>query len=133
MFLAKLARKEKAAFLNLAQALIGADGVLNEDEVAMLEQYKAEMSLESSEEGSQEEIERSIDVFKDTAAGIKKQITFELMALACADKEFVTEEHAILQKLVESWELESSFLTECNECVEELLKLYEKIGALVGE
>lgn len=133
MFLAKLANEEKLAFLNLAQTLIGADGVLNKDEVAMMEEYKVEMGLDISTEGSQEEIEQSINVFKNTTTAMKKQIAFELMALACADKEFAPVEHDLLEKLGASWELESSFLVACNKCVEELLNLYEKIGVLVGE
>lgn len=108
-------------------------GVLNKDEVAMMEEYKVEMGLDISEEGNEEEIEQSINVFKNTEDAIKKQLSFELMALACADKEFAPVEHDLLEKLGASWELEPSFLVACNECIEELLKLYEKIGVLVGE
>lgn len=133
MFLVNLTDEQKNAFLSLAQTLISADGVVSDDETSMLEQYKQEMSLPASSTILQQGIEQSIEVFKSSFPTIKKQIVFELVALACADSDYADAEHRLLSEIEVSLDLDATFLGECKAYVRELTALYERIGKLVRE
>lgn len=133
MFLANLTDEQKGAFLNLAQTLISADGVVSDDETSMLEQYKQEMSLPASTTIPHWGIDQCIEVFKIASPMIKKQIVFELVALACADNNYAREERHFLEDAGTALELDVYFLGECRAYVRELTALYERIGKLVSE
>lgn len=133
MFLVNLAEKQKSAFLDLARALIAADGVLSNDEASMMEQYKLEMALSTDFEESQGQVEQAVDVFKTASTAVKKQVVFELVALACADNDYADEEKCILNKIVVSLGLETAFIEECRVYVGELTDLYSRIGKLVSD
>ena len=133
MFLANLAEKQKPAFLDLARALIAADGVLSDEETSMMEQYKLEMALTAGLEESQGQVEQAIDVFRPAPAAVKKQVVFELVALAFADNDYADEEARLLNEITVSWGLDAAFLDECRAYVKELTGLYQRIGRLVSE
>lgn len=133
MFLANLAGEQKTAFLDLARALIAADGVLSDNEISMMEQYKLEMALTTTSEESQGQVEQAVDVFKPTPAVVKKQVVFELVALAFADNDYADEEDRLLSEITVSWGLDAAFLDECRVYVKELTDLYQRIGRLVSE
>ena len=131
MFLSNLSEQQKPAFLSLAQALITADGVLSKDETAMMEQYRQEMGL-SADVPMPAETE-SIYTFQAAPPSVKKQIIFELVALACADNDYADEERGLLGKLCGVWGLDTTFLDDCDPCIRELTAVYERIAKLVSE
>ena len=133
MFLANLAEEQKPAFLDLAQALIAADGVLSSEEASMMEQYKLEMALTTTSVESQGQVEQAVGVFKDASVTVKKQVIFELVALAYADNDYADEENRFLGKIVASLGLEAAFIEKCSAYVGELTDLYDRIGKLVSE
>lgn len=132
MFLANLPEEQKKAFLSLAQAMISADGVLNEDETEMMEQYRKEMALPAGETEAQP-VESVMAAFKGASAGVKKQIVFELLALAYVDNDYAEQEKRMLEKVVREFDLDGKFLDKCKPCVVELVDLYERIEQLVGK
>lgn len=133
MFLVNLTDEQKSAFLSLAQNLVSADGVVNDDEASMLEQYKQEMSLPASTTIPHQGIDQCMEVFKTASSMVKKQIVFELVALACADNNYAREEHHLLEDVGTALELDAYFLGECRAYVRELTALYERIAKLVSE
>lgn len=133
MFLANLTEKQKPAFLSLAYALILADGILSDDEISMVEQYKLEMALTINLEELQGETEQAVCVFKTASMTVKKKVIFELIALAYADNDYAIEENHLLSEIVESFGMDSSFLDECRMYVEKLTDLYKRIGELMSE
>ena len=132
MFLASLPNEQKKAFLSLAQAMISADGVLNEDETEMMEQYRKEMTLPAGEAEAQP-VESAVAAFKGASAGVQKQIVFELLALAFVDKDYAEQEKSLLEKVAGDFNLDREFLDKCKSCVVELVDLYERIEQLVGK
>lgn len=99
----------------------------------MMEQYKQEMALPVALDAPQKPVEQSVVVFESASSAVKKQIVFELVALACADNEYADTEHSLLEKIGGVFGLDEAFLGECKVYVRELTALYEKIGKLVGE
>lgn len=132
MFLNKLASTEKKAFLSLADTLIATDGVLSADEIVMMEQYKQEMNL-SIDSNSLPTLSESIKVFEDASNTIKRQVIFELVALACADKDYSVSEHSWLAQIGEHFGIEITYLDKCKNLVEKLSALYNEIGYLIDE
>lgn len=133
MFLANLAENQKPAFLDLARTLIAADGVLSDAEISMMEQYKLEMALTTDPEESHGQVEQAIDAFEPMSAAVKKEVVFELVALAFADNDYADEENRLLSEITASWGLDAAFLSECRVYVKELTDLYQRIGKLVSE
>lgn len=101
MFLANLNKDQKPAFLALAKSLIGADGIFADEEMLMMEQYQQEMSLAVSFDQIQINEAEALAVFENAAAMQKKQIFFELTALAYANQDYAEEEHALLVKIAD--------------------------------
>lgn len=133
MFLANLSDSQKDAFMTLAYKLIAVDGVLDEGELAMMAQYKQEMSLPPDYDETQGDLETAIAVFTSESDALKKQIMFELVGLACAGNDYESEEYALIERVRAAFDLRADFPGKCEVYVSELTKLYEKIGTLVGK
>lgn len=133
MFLAGLTDRQKTAFLNLAQKLVVADSILNEDELSMMEQYKQEMNLDVSLDECQEEAKQSMAVFQTASLQLKKKIVFELVGLACADRDYADSEAELVKEIGESFGLDTVFLEACKRHIEKLMGVYQEIGVLIGE
>jgi len=132
MFLAGLEKDQKDAFLGLAHTLIVADGVLEARELSTMEQYRQEMNPSTDAGEKRYGVEQATAVFKTSSMAIKKQIMFELVALAYADKDFAEAENMLIEKFREELNLDKSFLEDCKKYVGELTDLYERIGRLVS-
>ncbi len=132
MFLAKLENQQKKAFMTLAHAIVWADGVQDEGEISMMNQYKMEMNLPLSYDETQGNIEQAISVFASTPRTLKREVIFELVALACAGDDYETEETAMIQKVQTAFEVDEVFLNVCKDYIQQLTALYQKIGELVN-
>ncbi len=133
MFLANLTDVQKPAFLNLARALIASDGVLSDSETSMMEQYQQEMLLPVSSDTSCQTEEQAEKVFETAPLTVRKQVMFELVALACADNEYADKERKLLEQIVRAFGLDAAFLSESQTYVRQLTSLYEQIGVFVAE
>lgn len=133
MFLVNLSDSQKDAFMTLAYKLIAVDGVLDEGELDMMAQYKLEMNLPLDYDETQGDLETAIATFASESDAIKKQILFELVGLACAGDDYENEEYTLIEQVRTAFGLRADFPGKCEVYVSELTKLYEKIGALVGE
>lgn len=131
MFLVGLTDKQKMAYLELSYSLIAADGLLSNDEVLMMEQYKQEMSLTVQLSELSHNPDHAIAEFQNASDVVKKQVLFELTGLAYADNEYVEAEQEFLEKICEAWSLESSILEFCKTYMAELMSLYDRIGHFI--
>ena len=133
MFLVNLNDNQKNAFMTLAYKLIAVDGVLDGNELAMMEQYKLEMNLPLDYDETQGDLETAIAAFVPESDAIKKQIMFELVGLACAGDDYENEEYTLIEQVRTAFNLRADFPGKCEVYISELTKLYEKIGILVRE
>ena len=127
MFLTALKTEQKPHFLNLAQNMVSADGILKDDELAMMDQYKREMYVPMTEKEANCTAERSIELFAAAPVTVQKQV----VALAYADKEYAAEEEQLLRKIIAGFGLDVDFLKDCLTYVEELTAMYRRIEKLV--
>ncbi len=132
MFLAEIKDNQKKAFMTLAHAIIVADNILEEQECAMMAQYKSEMNLSLNYDESEGKVDDAIAVFLPESDSLKKKIVFELVALAYMDGSYVEEERVLIKKIQADFGLDVDFFAQCEPYIVELAKLYEKIGDFVG-
>lgn len=132
MFLATLNETQKLAYLDLSYNLIAADGMLSDDEMTMMEQYKQEMNISVPLTELSNNTDRAIAVFQGTSSTVKKQILFELVGLAYADNNYAEEERIFLEKSCAAWGLNLDDLELCKAYVTELMDLYGEIGRFVS-
>lgn len=133
MFLSQLNEAQRPAFLVLAKSLIAADGIFADEEMLMMEQYQQEMSLHIPFNDIQIEENQAIAAFADDVPLRKKQVFFELVALAYADQVYAKEENDLLIKIGNAFGLDAEFLEESKNISNELIRLYAKIGTLVSD
>lgn len=133
MFLANLDDRQKPAFLTLAKSVIAADGVLADEEMLMMEAYQQEMSLIVPFNQIQLNETEALSVFESSAAIQKKQIFFELTALAYADQKYAEEEHIPLAKIAYKIGLDAEFHDKCRKIAEKAILLYAEIGSLISD
>lgn len=133
MFLASLTEKQKLAYLDLSYNLIAADGLLDRDEVMMMDQYKQEMNLTVQLSQLSHEADQAIAEFQSTNDTVKKQVLFELAGLAYADNKYVKEEQLFLEKICNDWNLNLSVLESCKKYVNKLMDLYNEIGRFIAD
>ena len=131
MFLAELDHEQKSSFWVVAQTMIASDGKLDEKEAIMMEQYGAEMNLSSSDIKAVD-VDSAIQSLASSLPGLRKRIMFELVGLACADNDFALEEAELVDRIRNAFGLDSGFVEECKKTVNELTRLYCKIGELVN-
>ena len=105
MFLYYLNTNEGEAFLELANIAIMADGVVKDCEIAVIENYKKELSMQDYqiENLSYESI---LDIIKDSSKQVKRSIIIELTAILYSDKEIDESEITWIEKLSKDLNIE---------------------------
>lgn len=130
MYLNYLEKDEQNAFLKLAHIIANADERICENEKAIIGSYCNEMNINDiSFATDSETIEEISKVFKSTHS--KKIVMLELMSIVNANGEFKDSEKEIINRLMESFELESSFFEKVESWSKSLMTLIEHGTALV--
>lgn len=123
MFLNALKPKEKELFLNLAMAVIKADGIIEDSEQEMLTAYAEEMHVSVNDVNFTPDINTSIKEAATIESEQTKRIFLvELLALSLVDGKFAEEEQNIITKVANAFgiskenvskavELEDAYIT----------------------
>jgi uncharacterized tellurite resistance protein B-like protein len=105
MFLYYLNTNEGEAFLELANIAIMADGVVKDCEIAVIENYKKELSMQDYQIKNLS-YESILNVFKDSSKQVKRSIIIELTAILYSDKEIDESEITWIEKLSKDLNIE---------------------------
>ena len=105
MFLYYLNTNEGEAFLELANIAIMADGVVKDCEIAVIENYKKELSMQDYQIKNLS-YESILNVFKDSSKQVKRSIIIELTAILYSDKEIDESEITWIDKLSKDLNIE---------------------------
>lgn len=124
MFLHHLSENEKKAFLTLAKEFILVDGVLSQEEEALINVMKAEMGIEEGyPEGqkSREELFREFKTRKSQIAAI-----IEMQGLGYANMEYHTAEQEFVQQMADTFNVNEEDLSKIDDwVVRQVALLYE--------
>lgn len=129
MFLNQLSDREKNAFISLSVRLSEANGVFDESEKEMIQEYCKEMGIPFFNAEKADTIDSVIDVFKISTSHIKKIVILESLGLAYADGKLDAEESELMRDFAEKIGLDETTFNE----VETLLNKYLVVFAELVE
>jgi tellurite resistance protein len=130
MFLNRLNKKEKEAFLELAHYVERSDGDFSNDQKHIIEKYCMEMQINDIEfDVEQFDIYDTLDKIQDSKS--RKIVLLEIMALIYADDFLHEEERKVLEKILEEFNLNYSLSVVYTQWAKSMLALFIQGNALV--
>ena len=120
MFLGKLDQLEKEAFVSLAVHAAGANGVVENEEYQMIEEYCQEMGIAFFDARNLKTMESVISTFSGSEMKHKKIVVLELIGLMYADTDYDDEERSFVKDFTEK----IGVLPEDTKKMEEVLLKY---------
>jgi uncharacterized tellurite resistance protein B-like protein len=131
MFLNRLKKKEKKAFLELAHHVARSDGDFSEDEKVIIEKYCMEMQIENTVfDEDKFDIYNTLSEFESESS--KKIVLLELMALIYSDDFLHEGERVVLEKILEEFDLSYDLSIVYTEWAKAMLSLFKQGNALIN-
>ncbi len=131
MFLNRLKKKEKKAFLELAHHVARSDGDFSDDEKNIIEKYCMEMQIENLAFNDKKfDIYDTLSKFKSQNS--KKIVVLELMALIYSDDYLHEGERVVLEKILEEFDLSYNLSIVYTEWAKTMLSLFKQGNALIN-
>ncbi|RUM43805.1 MAG: TerB family tellurite resistance protein [Hydrogenimonas sp.] len=125
MFLLKLNKNEKKAFLQLAHYVARVDGNFGDEEKVVMQTYAYEMGIE--DEGFKENefnLDRTLESFETDEA--KKIVLIEIMALIYADNKVDEKEEEIIENICKKFTITRKKTMLYEEWTKAMLALYKQ-------
>jgi len=130
MFLNRLNKKEKEAFLELAHYIANVDGEFSESEKGIIDKYCMEMQIDDINFD-----ENKFDIYetlgKITNKRSRKIVVLELMALIYSDDFLHEKERKILEKILEEFDLSYNLSIVYTQWAKTMLSMYIQGNALI--
>jgi len=130
MFLNRLKKKEKKAFLELAHHVARSDNDFSEDQKNIIEKYCMEMQMEDIKYD-----ESKFDIYntlgKITSQRSRKIVLLEIMALIYSDDFLHEGERKVLEKVLEEFGLNYNLSIVYTQWAKTMLNLYTQGHALI--
>jgi len=131
MFLNRLKKKEKKAFLVLAHHIARSDSDFSDDEKSIIEKYRMEMQIDNiAFDDTKFDIYETLSKFKSDNS--KKIVVLELMALIYSDDYLHEGERVVLEKILEEFDLSYNLSIVYTEWAKTMLSLYKQGNALIN-
>lgn len=135
MFLSLLEKHEKYKFLDLAIYMVLVDGGANAAEEKVLNKMKFEMGRELLvyDFSKGEDIDTTIDYFKEKNKVVKNLVLLNLLKLSLCDDLYNIEEHLFIEKVQEAFEIPDKKKNELIKVVYAERDLLEKAKRVINE
>jgi len=130
MFLNRLNKEEKVAFLELAHHVARSDGDFADEEKEIISKYCMEMQIEDIE-FEEEKFDIYTTLGKIEKERSRKIVILEIMALIYADNFLHEEERKVLEKMLEEFDLSYNLAIVYTEWSKAMLSLYTQGNALI--
>lgn len=101
MFLNQLSHHEKEAFISLSVHVAKANGIFEEEEKSLIEEYCREMAIEKPDMENIMTMEEIEAVFLKSENHIKKITLLEILGLVYSDGEYDSEEKGFISDFVQ--------------------------------
>jgi len=130
MFLNRLKKKEKVAFLELAHHIARSDNNFSEDQKIIISKYCMEMQIEDIKYRENKfDIYNTLDKIKSQRS--RKIVLLEVMALIYSDDFLHEEERKVLEKVLEEFDLNYNLSVVYTQWAKSMLALYIQGNALI--
>ena len=130
MFLNRLEKEEKIAFLELAHYVARSDNDFSDKEKNVINIYCTEMQI-SDVDFDKSSFNLGLTLSKIKSSQSQKIILLEIMALIYSDNFLHEEERKVLEKILEEFNLNYHLATVYGEWAKAILSLYIQGNALV--
>lgn len=132
MFLTRLSEREKELFMELATAVVKADGKVDNAELISLNYYAMEMGVNFEFEKTAGNVDDILAELKASSSDeIKRVFVLELLALAFADKEYVDAEESLMKKICGALGIENASYYKSLYMVIDYLSDLNKMGQFI--
>ena len=132
MFLCDLPRELVKPYLDLANTLIHADGVVEESESSILQLYATELNADSLPDLDIVDFTNALSSFAGLTQKVKKEVYFELFSLSYADSSCSDEERALLDKARQAFGISTQDAEMIENITIKLLFDYEQLGTVIN-
>ena len=132
MFLCDLPRELVKPYLDLANTLIHADGVVEESESSILQLYATELNLDRLPNLDIVDFANALSSFAGLTQKVKKEVYFELFSLSYADSSCSDEERALLDKARQAFGISTQDAEMIENITIKLLFDYEQLGTVIN-
>ena len=106
MFLAEFSKENQKSYLELALALVNADGKVTDEELNTLNLYRAEIpDMQDIAAYRTDDVSAAVLSLGKLDERSRKKMYFELISLAYTDNEFYDEEKEIINTVKKSFKL----------------------------
>lgn len=132
MFLCDLPRELVKSYLDLANTLIHADGVVEESESSILQLYATELNLDRLPNLDIVDFANALSSFAGLTQKVKKEVYFELFSLSYMDSSCSDEERALLDKARQAFGISTQDAEMIENITIKLLFDYEQLGTVIN-
>jgi uncharacterized tellurite resistance protein B-like protein len=130
MFLNKLNKNEKVAFLELAHHIARSDNDFSDTQKDIIEKYCLEMQIDDIKyDVDKFDIYTTLDKVQNQRS--RKIVVLEIMALIYSDNFLHEEERKVLEKVLEEFDLNYNLSIVYTEWAKTMLSLYTQGNALI--
>lgn len=127
MFLNQLSEKEKESFASLTIHAAKANGVIEQEENIMMQEYCNEMNILYVDIDDATAMDEIVGVFVNSSERVKKIVLLELLGLMYADGTYDNEEKTFVDNFAVKIGFNVETITKINEVLIEYLDVTKKI------
>ena len=131
MFLNQLSNHEKEAFISLSIHAAKANGIFEEEERILIEEYCREMAIEKPDLKSTMTLEEVEVVFSKSEHHIKKIVLLEIFGLVYSDGQYDSEEKGFINDFVQEIGLGTEEAEKLQKLIIKYLEVLKEISVAV--
>lgn len=132
MFLAEFSKGNQKSYLELAFALVNADGKVTDEELNTLNLYRAEIpDMQDIDAYRTDDISAAVLSLGKLDERSRKKIYFELISLAYTDNEFSDEEKEIINTVEKSFKLMKDDCSKLENIAKGLMNAFKELAQII--
>jgi hypothetical protein len=134
MYLSMFSKEKKELFLEFAYHIAKIDGGCSKEEESIMQLYANEMHLEEWNLSQERDIDIILnEIIECSEKRDLKIFVFEVLGLVLVDGVYDEREKALLNKVIDIFQLDNNYLQSCKDKLEKYLILQQEINSLVIE
>ncbi len=131
MLLDLLTKKEKHLFLDLATYMTSADGEILETESLEIKLMTNEMGSDAKDYKTGD-VQKAIEVLGNSSVKVQRLVLLNVIIISLSDDFYHTEEHLIVEQLLEAWGISAKKKAELFKLVYNYKDLREKAKLVIS-
>ncbi len=132
MFLAEFSKENQKSYLELALALVNADGKVTDEELNTLNLYRAEIpDMQDIAAYRTDDVSAAVLSLGKLDERSRKKMYFELISLAYTDNEFYDEEKEIINTVKKSFKLMKDDCSKLENIAKGLMNAFKELAQII--